>query len=397
MGTISNRELFLRNLAQTSTTPLNIEIDRAKGIFMYSPEGKRYFDLISGVNVSSLGHGHPSVIEAVKKQLDQYMHLLVYGELVQSPQVRLAELLVDNLSEKLNKVYFVNSGTEAIEGALKLARKFTGRPEVAAFTNAYHGSTAGALSIMGGDYFKSGYYPIVPGTRFLKFNNAHDLNKINEKTACVVAEVMQAEAGMIEAENDFLLKLRNRCDQTGTLLIFDEVQTAFGRLGTFFGHHLYNVTPDILVLAKGLGGGMPLGAFVSSSDIMQVLSDNPPLGHITTFGGHPVCCAAGLETLSVILKERLFEKVIQKEKLFRKLLKHKSIREIRGKGLMLALDFGDADMMHKIHNQGLELGFISDWFLFCETSLRISPALSISDDEITEVCQLILKAIDSSE
>jgi acetylornithine/N-succinyldiaminopimelate aminotransferase len=397
MGTISNRELFLRNIAQTSLSPLNIEIDRAKGVYMYSPEGKKYFDLISGVNVSSLGHGHPEVTEAVKKQVDQYMHLLVYGELVQAPQVKLAKLLTDHLNPDLNKVYFVNSGTEAIEGSLKLARKFTGRFEVVSFFNAYHGSTAGSLSIMGGDYFKSGYYPLVPGTSFLKYNNFQDLNKITNKTACVVAEVMQAEAGMIEAQIGFLEKLRKRCDQTGALLIFDEVQTAFGRLGKFFGHQLYNVIPDILVLAKGLGGGMPLGAFISSSDIMDALSDNPPLGHITTFGGHPVCCASGLETLNIILREKLSEKVLKKEDLFRKLLTHKSIHEIRGKGLMLAIDFGDTDMMHRIIEQGIKLGFITDWFLFCETSIRISPPLTITEDEITEICGLILQAIDTAK
>ena len=395
MATISNRELFLRNIAQTSTSPVNIEIERAKGIYMYSPDGKKYFDLISGVNVSSLGHGHPDVIEAVKNQIDQYMHLLVYGELVQSPQVKLAGFLAEHLSDNLSKVYFVNSGTEAVEGALKLARKYTGRPEVAAFTNAYHGSTAGALSIMGGDYFKSGYHPLVPGTKFLEYNNFHDLNKITERTACVVAEVMQAEAGMIVAEKDFLLMLRKRCDETGTLLIFDEVQTAFGRLGKFFGHELYNVVPDILVLAKGLGGGMPLGTFISSSQIMDVLSDNPPLGHITTFGGHPVCCAAGLKTLSIIEEDKLYEQVGHKEELFRKLLKHELIKEIRGIGLMLAVEFGQTDIMIKVFNKGLELGFITDWFLFCETAVRISPPLNITDEEIAEVCQMILKAIDS--
>lgn len=391
---VSLRQLFLNNIAQTSPSPLMLEIESAKGVFLYDRNGKAYYDAISGVNVSALGHNHPAIIEAAKNQLDRHMHVMVYGELIQSVQVEYASLLTSYLPENLESVYFVNSGSEAIEGALKLAKKYTGRSEMISFKKSYHGSTHGSLSIMGDEYFKKGYRPLLPDVRHLEFNDIHELENITEKTACVIAEVIQAEAGVRIPEGSFLKSIGDRCRETGALLILDEIQTGFGRTGTLFGFESVDIIPDILVLAKSFGGGMPLGAFIAGRDIMEVLSFDPVLGHITTFGGHPIACATGKATMEVILDENLAEQSLKKEKLFRECLTNENIREIRGRGLMLAVELGDSTRMHAVVNRGLETGFLTDWFLFCDTAFRISPPMNITEDEIIGLCNLMNEAID---
>jgi acetylornithine/N-succinyldiaminopimelate aminotransferase len=392
----SNRQSFLKYLAPTSDAPVSLEIESAKGIYMYGPDGKDYIDLISGVSVSYLGHSDSRIIKAVKDQADKHLHLMVYGEFIQSPQVNFAKLLAENLHPSLQCVYFVNSGAEAVEGAMKLAKRYTGKPEIAAFHNAYHGSTQGAMSILGGEYFKSGYHPLLPGISFLKYNCLEDLRLITSKTACVVVEIVQAEAGVISIDNQFLKALREHCNETGTLLVYDEIQTGFGRLGEVFGYKLPGIAPDILILAKSLGGGMPLGAFISSSVIMKELTHNPALGHITTFGGHPVSCAAGMSAFSVLLEENLHKQAPEKEMLFRKLLNHPAIKDIRGKGLLLAVELGDTELMHKVVKKAISNGLITDWFLFCDTAIRISPALNITTNEIEEACSRLLLSIDQA-
>lgn len=393
---LSSRQLFLKHIAQTSLSPMMLEVERAQGVFLFDKNGKKYFDLISGVNVSAVGHNHPLVVEAVKTQVEKHMHVMVYGEYLQQPQIDYATLLDSCLPDPLSAIYFVNSGAEAVEGALKLAKKYTGRAEMISFKNAYHGSTHGAMSMMKDDYYKKGYFPMLPGVRFLNFNSREDLEKITDKTACVLAEVMQAEAGMILPQDNFTQALRQKCDETATLLIFDEIQTGLGRLGTLFGFESYGAVPDILLLAKSFGGGMPLGAFISSREIMEKLSYDPALGHITTFGGHPVCCAAGKASLEIILDEDLYSSVLEKEEIFRQNLTHKAIKEIRGKGLMLAVEVGSRELMHRIVDEGLKDGFVTDWFLFCETAFRISPPLTITHEEILDACSLINQSIEQA-
>jgi len=364
---------------------------------MYGTDGKDYIDLISGVSVSYLGHSDPRIIAAVKDQADKHLHLMVYGEFIQSPQIEYAKLLTSNLPESLQSIYFLNSGAEAIEGAMKLAKRFTGKHEIAAFRNAYHGSTQGALSIMGDEHFKNGFRPLLPGISLLRYNCLEDIEFITSKTACVIIEILQAEAGIVEIDSEFLAALRNRCNLTGTLLVFDEIQTGFGRLGEVFGYGLYGVIPDILVLAKSLGGGMPLGAFISSKEIMNSLSHDPVLGHITTFGGHPVSCAAGYAAFKVLINENLHLKADEKGNLFRKLLIHPAIKEIRGRGLLLAVELGNADLMHKVVKKAIENGLVTDWFLFCDTAIRISPALNITESEIEEACSRLTIAIEQAK
>jgi len=393
---MTNRQLFLNYLASTSGSPLMLEIGSAKGVYLYSPGRKKFLDIISGVSVSYLGHNHPEINQAIKDQVNKHLHVMVYGEFIQSSQVEFAELLCRNLPGKLQNVYFVNSGTEAIEGAMKLSKRYTGRSEIIAFENAYHGSTQGAMSLMGKECFKTRYRPLLPDIRFLRFNQRADLNQITEKTACVFAEPVQAEAGVILPKDSFLPELKQKCHQTGTLLVFDEVQTGFGRLGELFACQHYNVTPDILVLAKSLGGGMPLGAFISSREIMSVLARDPELGHITTFGGHPVSCAAGLAAFKILLRENLHKKVKEKELLFREYLRHPEIKEIRGEGLLLAVELGDPQKMHKVIEKAKEYGIITDWFLFCETAIRISPALNITAEEIMKACKLFIKSVEKA-
>jgi len=388
------RQLFLANNAQTTDFPLLLEFERAEGIYMYDREGKPFIDLISGIGVSNLGHSNPYVINAIKDQLDKYMHLMVYGEYVQTPQVRFAEKLVSILPSNLQSVYFTNSGSEAVEGALKLAKRFTGRRQVIACHNSYHGSTHGALSVMGNEQFKQAYRPLLPGVSFIHFNNPDDLQFITDQTACVIIETVQGEAGIRVPDKSYMQALRNRCNETGTLLILDEIQAAFGRTGKRFAFEHFDITPDILLLAKALGGGMPVGAFISSNNIMSALKENPILGHITTFGGHPVCCAAGLAALEVLLNGNLVEAVAEKEALFRDLLVHPAIKQVRGKGLMLAVELESFDFNKKVIDRCIENGTITDWFLHCSNAMRIAPPLIITPDEIKKACGIITEAIE---
>ncbi len=387
------RQLFLANNAQTTNFPLLLEFERAEGVYMYNSEGKAYIDLISGIGVSSLGHGNPKVIEAVKQQAEKYMHLMVYGEYVQTPQVRFAEKLVSVLPDNLQSVYFVNSGTEAVEGALKLAKRFTGRQQIVACHNSYHGSTHGALSIMGNEEYKQAYRPLLPGVSFINFNNLPDLDQITNETACVIIETIQGEAGVQVPDVGYMQALRKRCTDTGALLILDEIQAAFGRTGKLFAFEHFDIVPDILLLAKALGGGMPIGAFISSHEIMGALKENPILGHITTFGGHPVCCAAGLAALEVLLEEDLVAGVAEKEALIRSLLVHPAIKQIRGKGLMLAVELENFDLNKKIIDRCIENGVITDWFLHCSNSMRLAPPLIINFTQIETACDVLTEAI----
>jgi acetylornithine/succinyldiaminopimelate/putrescine aminotransferase len=390
---ITQRQLFLEHVAQTSKSPLMLDIEKAEGIYMYGRNGKKYIDLISGIAVSNVGHRHPKVVNAIKEQLDKYMHLMVYGEFIQSPQVMLAERLGQTLPEPLNNVYFVTSGSEAVEGALKLAKRFTGRTEIIYFDNAYHGSTHGTLSVNGSEHFKQAFRPLLPDTRKLRFNKKEDLQLITGKTAAVIIEIIQGEGGVNIPDQDYLKALEKRCRETGALFIADEIQTGFGRTGKFWAFEHYGIKPDILVCAKGMGGGMPLGAFISSKEIMSSLSDNPILGHITTFGGHPVCCASSLAALEVIIEENLLRKVEPKEKLFRQLLVHPKIKSIRSKGLMMALEFESFEVLKGIIDKAIENGLLTDWFLHCSDSMRIAPPLTITEEEIKEACRILLKSI----
>lgn len=387
------RQLFLANNAQTTDFPLLLEFERAEGVHLYDAEGKGYIDLISGIGVSNLGHSNPKVIQAIKDQVDKYMHLMVYGEYVQTPQVRFAEKLVSILPDNLQSVYFVNSGAEAVEGALKLAKRYTGRQQIIACKNSYHGSTHGALSVMGNEDFKQAYRPLLPGIEFIRFNDIDNLHLITQQTACVIIETVQGEAGIRVPELSYMQALRKRCDETGTLLILDEIQAAMGRTGKLFAFEHYGIVPDILLLAKALGGGMPIGAFVSSNQIMGALKENPILGHITTFGGHPVCCAAGLAALEVLLDENLVDTVAEKEALMRSLLVHPAIKEVRGKGLMLAIELENFDINKKIIDRCIANGVITDWFLHCDNSMRIAPPLIITPNEIKKACEVIIEAV----
>lgn len=390
---LTQRQLFINHLAQTSDSPLALEIESAEGVYLKDASGKKYLDLISGISVSNVGHRHPAVLKAIQEQLDKYMHLMVYGEYIQAPQVKLAKLISDLLPAKLSSVYFVNSGSEAIEGAMKLAKRYTGRTEVIAFKNAYHGSTQGSLSIMGNEEFKQAFRPLLPDIKQLEYNNIQQLEHITDRTAAVFVETLQGEAGAIAPQGDFLKQLQQRCVATGALLIADEIQTGFGRTGKLFAFEHYDIVPDILCIAKGMGGGMPIGAFISSKEIMNSLTNNPVLGHITTFGGHPVCCAASYATLQVLLNEKLIEKVEEKEKLFRELLVHPAIKSINGKGLLLALEFDSYDQNKMIIDACIENGVITDWFLFNAHSMRIAPPLTITSEEIREACSIILKCV----
>jgi len=391
---MNERQLFFQHIGQTSHSPMALEIEKAEGIYLYDTTGKSYIDLISGVSVSNIGHRNPKVVEAIKQQLDKYMHLMVYGEYIQSPQVQLAKLLTEQLPENLNSVYLVNSGSEANEGALKLAKRYTRRTEIVSFNKAYHGSTHGALSVMGEENFKNSFRPLLPDVRFLNFNSEPDLEQITSKTACVIIEPIQAEAGIIMPENNFLRKLRNKCNETGALLIFDEIQVGFGRTGSLFCFQQYDVVPDIITFAKGLGGGMPIGAFVSDKKIMDSFKSNPILGHITTFGGHPVSAAAALASLEFILENNIVADVNRKGELFRnKLLKHRKVINIRGAGLFLAVELSNFDQVLSVLNKSIELGLVFDWFIFCDNHFRIAPPLTITDHEIELACNILLKAL----
>jgi acetylornithine/N-succinyldiaminopimelate aminotransferase len=389
---MNNRQLFLQHLAQTSTAPLALEIVRAEDCELWDVNGKKYIDLIGGISVANIGHRHPKVIAAIKKQLDAYMHIMVYGELVQSPQVHYAKLLTDHLPPSLNSVYFTNSGAEAVEGAMKLAKRFTGRTEIVAFNKSYHGSTQGALSIIGDEYWRTAYRPLLPGIRHLNYNSFEELKFITEATACVIAETVQAEAGIIPPQNGWLKALRQRCTDTETLFILDEIQTGFGRTGKLWGFEHFDIVPDILLLGKALGGGMPLGTFIADKKIMDCLTDNPVLGHITTFGGHPVCCAAGMAGLTALLEENYIAEIPAKEKLFKDLLVHPAIKKVNSFGLWMAVNFESQEQCKKVMDHCIDEGVLSDWFLFAPDCLRISPPLTIDNQQIITAAKVILKA-----
>ena len=390
---LTQRQLFLQHNAQTSPEPLMLEFVRAKGIYIYDAQNKKHIDLIAGIGVSNVGHCHPAVVRAIQEQAETYMHLMVYGEYVQTPQVNFAKALADILPEGLSCTYFLNSGTEAVEGAMKLAKRYTGRKGFIACKNAYHGSTQGAESLMESDFYSSGYGPFLPHVSFIEHNNIADLNKITSEIAAVFIEPIQGEAGIRVADLSYMQALRTKCTETGTLLIFDEIQSGFGRSGKMFAFEHYNIVPDVLLLAKGIGGGMPIGAFISSLEIMSVLSHTPILGHMTTFGGHPVCCAAGLATLRTLVDNHIVDEVEEKGQLFKQLLQHPAIKEIRGKGLMLAAEFENFEINKKIIDACILDGVLSDWFLHCSNSMRIAPPLIITKEEIEEACAIILKNI----
>ncbi len=391
---ISNRELFLKNTAQTSDSPRLLEIDRAEGVYLYGPNGEKYIDLVSGFNVSNIGHRHPQVLKAIQEQLDRFMHVTVYGEFVQAPQVQFATELLEVLPESFQSVYFTNSGAEAVEGSMKVAKKFTGRREIIAAKQAYHGSTQGALSLIGNDEYREAYAPLLPEVSFIEYNSPTDLDKITDKTAAVIVEAIQGEAGVRVPSKEYMQALRQKCTETGALLIFDEIQTGFGRTGKLFAFEHFGIIPDILMLAKGIGGGMPLGAFVAPKEMMDVIKSNPMLGHITTFGGHPVSCAAARASLKVIRDEKLVEDVERKANLFRAELDIPQIKEIRGLGLMMCLQLENFDQVYQVSNYCASQGLIIDWYLHCETALRVAPPLTISDEEIIHSCKIIREGIE---
>ncbi|WP_462279695.1 aspartate aminotransferase family protein [Salinivirga cyanobacteriivorans] len=391
---LSHRQLFFEHVAQTSTDPLALEIESAEGIYLYASDGKKYVDLVSGVSVSNVGHAHPEVVKAVQNQAAKHMHLMVYGEMIQSPQVRYAELLTSELAAQLNTVYYVNSGSEAIEGAMKLAKRATGRPGVVAFRNAYHGGTQGALSILGDEVLKNAFRPLLPGITHLNFNVPEELSKIDKTTACVVVEPVQAEAGIIVPDTSYMQQLRARCDEVGALLIFDEIQTGFGRTGKLFAHEHYDVVPDIMTIAKSMGGGMPIGAFVADKQLMNQLTYNPALGHITTFGGHPVSCAAALASLEIILRDELTQRANEVGNIFRQKMKHPRIKDVRGKGLFLAVDLDDV-FIPDFMKYAAENGIIFDPFLFNSEAFRIAPPLIITNEQATEIAEKLLGLIDT--
>ena len=395
--TTNLRQLFLEHVGQTSDNPMMLEVELAEGIYLYGRDGKRWIDLISGVSVSAVGHGNRQVIDAICSQAQDYLHLMVYGEAVESPQVRYAQRIASLLPDPLDTVYFVNSGSEAVEGALKLAKRYTGRTEIIYYKNAYHGSTHGSLSVMGGEEYRNAYRPLLPDTRQIRFNEPADLRYVTPRTACVIIEPVQGEGGIFPADRDYLQALRDRCDQTGTLLIYDEIQTGLGRTGTLYFFQQYGIVPDILCTAKAFGGGMPLGAFIASNRIMSVLKTNPVLGHITTFGGHPVCCAAGLAALEYILSERLTEQADAKGALYESLLAgHPLVREIRRTGLLLGVEFGDSELTARIVLRAIDRGLMTEWFLFHDTAMRIAPPLTITDAEIRESCEILLEVLNGA-
>lgn len=379
-------------MAQTTDFPLMLEIEKAEGVYMYGPDGKKYIDLISGIGVSNIGHRHPAVIQAIHDQTGRYLHLMVYGEYVQTPQTALAEAIAKTLPAPLSATYFVNSGSEAVEGAVKLAKRHTGRTEIISCYNAYHGSSHGALSLGGNESFKRAYRPLLPGIKHFRFGEIEDLNMISKQTAAVIIETVQGEAGVRVASKAYFQALRKACDKNGALLILDEIQCGFGRTGKFWAFEHYDIVPDIVVSAKGMGGGMPIGAFISSKAIMDSLKNNPILGHITTFGGHPVSAAASLATVGVLQNSGLIAEVDRKAALFKDYLVHPKIKGVRNKGLMMAVEFGTFDVLKAIIDKAIDLGVVTDWFLYCDDAMRIAPPLTITDNEIREACDIILEA-----
>ena len=392
----TNRQLFLNHVGQTSEAPLALEIVKAEGSKLFDADGKEYIDLIGGISVCNVGHRHPKVIEAIKKQLDDYLHIMVYGELVQSPQVQYATMLTGHLPASLNSVFFTASGSEATEGAMKLAKRSSGRTQIISFKNSYHGSTQGALSIMGDEYWRNAFRPLLPDTMQLNFNSFEDLDNITERTACVVAETVQAEAGVLVPKNNWLKALREKCTATGTVLVLDEIQCGFGRNGTLWAFEQFDVVPDMLLLGKALGGGMPLGAFVADKKMMDNLTHNPVLGHINTFGGHPVCCAAGLAAFKVLTEEKLIDGIKEKEILFITLLQHPKIKAVRSCGLMIAVEFENFETNKKIIDELILQGVFTDWFLFASNCLRIVPSLMINEEEIKKSCNILQAVLNNN-
>ncbi len=391
---LTQREIFFKHIAQTSPSPLALEIDSAKGTFIYDVSGKAYYDMISGISVSSVGHCNPKVVEAIRVQTEKYMHLMVYGEYIQTPQNHLAQKIVSLLPSNLSSVYFVNSGSEAIEGAIKIVRKYTNRSEIISCYNAYHGSTLGALSAIGSIEYKKWFAPVITGFSNIEFGKIEDLDKITKKTAAIIIEPVQAEAGIRIAKSDYWKTLQIRCKETGTLIIADEVQTGFGRTGKMFGFEYANFIPDIITFAKGMGGGMPIGAFVSSSKIMNCLTNNPILGHITTFGGHPVSCAASLACINAIIDEKLIDDIEYKSNfVVNKLQNAPLIKEIRNAGFLFAIEFESFKLNKQIIDNCIKNGVITDWFLFCDNSMRLAPPLTISMVELEDALNIIISVL----
>lgn len=391
---MTQREIFLRHIAQTSLSPIALEIVKAEGCTLFAVDGKEYIDLIGGVSVANIGHRHPKVIEAIQKQLEAYLHIMVYGEFIETPQVQYAKLLTEHLPVSLNSVYFTNSGSEATEGAMKLAKRVTNRAQIIGFKKSYHGSTQGALSVMGDEYWRNAFRPLLPDVLHLDYYSFDSLNEITELTACVIVETVQAEAGIIVPSKEWMLALQKKCTETGTLLILDEIQAGFGRTGKLWGFEHFDIVPDILLLGKALGGGMPLGAFIAEKKLMDAFTNNPVLGHITTFGGHPVCCAAGMAAMKVLLEEKLIDTVKEKEELFRSLLVHENIKAIRSFGLWMVVEFDSFETNKKVIDACIANGVLTDWFLFADNCLRISPPLVITEAQLEQAVGLIIKSMD---
>jgi len=392
---MNQRELFFSHVAQTSRAPLALEIVKAEGVSLFDINGKEYTDLIGGISVCNTGHRHPKVVEAIKKQADAYLHILVYGEFIQSPQVMYAKLLTDYLPQNLNSVFFTNSGAEAVEGAMKLAKRVTNRSQIIAFKNSYHGSTQGALSVMGDEYWRNAFRPLLPDVLHLDYNAYASLESITKRTACVIAETVQAEMGVNAPSKDWLKALRATCNEHGVLLMLDEIQAGFGRTGTLWGFQQYDIVPDILMLGKALGGGMPLGAFIADNALMQTLTHDPVLGHITTFGGHPVSCAAGMASFKVLIEEGLIDGIKKKEAVFKSLLIHPKVKAVRSAGLLMAIEFADFDTNKNIIDRCLAKGVLTDWFLFAPHCMRIAPPLVISEEKIKTACGIIMEVINN--
>jgi acetylornithine/N-succinyldiaminopimelate aminotransferase len=391
---MNQRELFLQHVAQTSAEPLSLQIVKAEACRLIDADGKEYLDLIGGISVANMGHRHPKVIAAIQKQSEAYLHIMVYGEFIETPQVQYAKLLTDHLPATLNSVYFTNSGTEAVEGSMKLAKRFTGRTQIIAFENSYHGSTQGALSIIGSEYWRNAYRPLLPDILHLQYNSFESLNHITHRTACVIAETVQAEAGVKAPSVEWMQALRNKCTVTGTMLVLDEIQTGFGRTGKLWGFQHFDIVPDIILLGKALGGGLPLGAFIADKNCMLSLTENPILGHLTTFGGHPLSCAAGMAAMQALLDEKIVDEIAAKQKLFSSLLVHSKIKSVSTFGLWFSLQFDSFETNKKIIDRCIARGVLTDWFLFAADSLRLSPPLTITEADIRKACSVILDCID---
>jgi acetylornithine/N-succinyldiaminopimelate aminotransferase len=394
---MNQRELFLKHVAQTSDAPflgIDMNVVKAEGSILTDANGKEYIDLISGISVSSVGHCHPKVVEAIKVQSEKFMHLMVFGEYNQSPQVKYAQELTNLLPEKLNSVYFTTGGSEATEGAMKLAKRVSGRSEIISFKNSYHGSTQGALSLMGDEFFKNSFRPLLPSIKILNFNDLSSVNEISSHTAAVFVEPIQGEAGVVEGEKKFIEALRKKCDEHCVLLVFDEIQSGFGRCGELFAFEKYNVVPDILLIAKGMSGGLPIGAFVTSQKLMSCLSSDPVLGHINTFGGNAVCVEAARATLKIITEGKLWERAREIEKIVKETLKHRLIKELRMVGALGAIEFDSEEVCHRVIRNCIENGVISDWFLFRSNAMRIAPPLNITEGELTRSLSVILRVLD---